>query len=272
MKDDFNYRLGFLTFNAIQSIYDKYKIVELNNVLEGFKSDFFTVALGQRESIEEYTLIYIGGSDKIRGLTLKSGRNIKDRDLHTFRFAKAIENEFPEKNSITIFNTFQNKLKEAYESFGILCIPEYLATIEKDLTFILPNKHKIGVDYILQIDPIEFYRSFFDREDKIQDKEGISKLYLMCEGEKGYIKIGQTKNNLETRRKGVAEPTLKAKDPLIWIISAWEAPKEIEKKLHSDYKSKRIRGEWFDLKAVDLKEINEMMLTYKMIEIKNYES
>lgn len=266
MIDDFNSKIGFLTFNDIQSIYNEHRIIELNNVLEGFKSDFFTLALDQKEGIEEYTLIYIGGSDKIRGLTLRSGRNVKDRDLNTFRFAKAIENEFPEKNSISIFNTFQNKLKQAYESFGILCIPDYLATREEELTFLL-NKPKISVDHILQIDPVEFYRSFFDRENKIQDKKGVSKLYLMCEGENGCIKIGQTKNNLKDRRKEVAEATLKAKDPLIWIISAWEAPKEIEKKLHSDYKSKRIRGEWFDLRTVDLKEINETMLTYKMIDI-----
>lgn len=272
MTDDFNSKLSFLPFNVIQSIYSEHKIIELNNVLEGFKSDFFSIALDEDESMEEYTLIYIGGSDEIRGLTLRSGRNVKDRDINTFRFAIAIENEFPEKNSIIIFNTFQKKLKEAYENFGIVCVPEYITTLGKELTFFLPNKPKTAVDYILQIDPIEFYRSFFERKDKIQDKEDISKLYLMCEGEEGYIKIGQTKKSLKTRRKGVAEPTLKAKDPLIWIISAWEAPKEVEKKLHSNYNSKRKRGEWFDLRPVDLKEINEIMLTYKMIDIINHES
>jgi hypothetical protein len=272
MTDDFNSRISFLPFNVIQSIYDEYRIIELNNVLEGFKTDFFTISFDKEVNLEEYTLIYIGGYDIIRGLTLKSGRYIKDRDLNTFRFAKAIEDEFPEKNSVTIFNTFQNKLRQTYENFGVLCVPEYIADIKEDLTFVLLNKPKKSVDYILQIDPIEFYRSFFDRKDKIQDKEGISKLYLMLEGEKGYIKIGQTKNRLEIRRKGVAEPTLKAKDPQIWIISAWEAPKEVEKRLHSEYNLKRKRGEWFDLRAIDLKEINTLMLNYKMIDIKNHES
>ncbi|HHT98805.1 MAG TPA: GIY-YIG nuclease family protein [Acholeplasma sp.] len=123
------------------------------------------------------------------------------------------------------------------------------------------------MDYLLKINPIEFYRSIFEKENKIEDNEGISKLYLMIEGEKGYIKIGQTKNKLEVRRKGVAEPTLKAKDPKICILTAWKAPKEVEKKLHSNYKSKRKRGEWFDLKAIDLQEINEIMLSYEMINI-----
>ena len=267
MADDFNSKLGYSTFDNILSICKEHRILELNNVLEGFRTDFFTFMLEEKDSVEKYTLVYIGGSDKVRGLTLTSGRKVKDRDLNTFRFAKAIENEFPEKNSISIFNTFQNKLREMYESFGILCIPDYLAIIENDLTFILPNHTKVDVDHVLQIDPIEFYQSIFEREDNIQDKKGVSKLYLMCEGENGYIKIGQTKSNLELRRKGVAEPTLKAKDPLIWIISAWEAPKNIEQKLHSYYRSKRIRGEWFDLKTADLKEIVEMMLPYKIISI-----
>lgn len=272
MTDDFNSRINFLPFDVVQSIYNEHRSVELNNVLEGFKSDFIAIALHEKESLEEYTMIYIGGFNEIRGLTLKSGRNIKDRDLNTFRFAKAIEEEFPEKNSIIIFNTFQNKLIEAYESFGILCIPENIANLGKELTFFLPNKPKIGVDSILQIDAIKFYRSFFDRKDRIQDKDGIQKVYLMCDGKDGCIKIGETKNKLETRRKGVAEPTLRATDPMIKIISAWEASKELEVKLHSVYDSKRKRGEWFDLRTVDLEEINKMTSTYNMIDIQNHES
>lgn len=266
MTDDFNNRLSFLPLDVILDIYHEDKIIELNNVLEGFKSDFYAVSTEEKGSIENYTLIYIGRSNEIKGLSLRSGRNIKDRDLNTFCFAKAIEDEFPEKNAITIFNVFQTKLKQIFESFGILCVPEYIATQEHELTFLL-SKPKIGVDYIMLIDPIKFYKSFFERRNKISDIEGISKLYLMLEGEKGYIKIGQTKNKLEIRRKGVAEPTLKAKDPKIYILSAWVAPKEIERELHSDYKSKRKRGEWFDLRAIDLEKINEKMLIYEMIDL-----
>lgn len=266
MTDDFNSRLSFLSFDVILDIYNEDKIIGLNNVLEGFKSDYFAITTDEKESIENYTLIYIGRSAEIKGVSLRCARNIKDRDLNTLCFAKVIENEFPEKNSIAIFNKFQDKLKQIYESFGIICLPKYITSQETQLTFLLP-KPKTDVDYLLKIDPIEFYRSFFENNNKIQDKEGISKLYLMLEGEKGYIKIGQTKNKLEVRRKGVAEPTLKAKDPKIYILTAWEAPKKVERKLHSDYKSKRKRGEWFDLRANDLQEINEMMLTYEMINI-----
>lgn len=266
MTDDFNSRLFFLSFDDIPDIYNKDKRIELNNVLEGFKSDFFAITTDVKGSIENYTLIYIGCSVEIKGVSLKSARNIKDRDLNTLRFAKVIENEFPEKNSIAIFNKFQDKLKQIYESFGIMCVPKYIVSQETQTPLLLP-KHKTDVDYLLKIDPIEFYRSFFEKENKIEDKEGVSKLYLMLEGQKGYIKIGQTKNKLEVRRKGVAEPTLKAKDPKIYILTAWKAPKKVERKLHSVYKSKRKRGEWFDLRATDLQEINEIMLAYEMINI-----
>lgn len=266
MTEDFNNRISFLPLDAILKIYHEDKIVDLNNVLEGFKSEFFAITTEKEGSIENYTLIYIGRSNEVKGLSLTSGRSVKDRDLITFHFAKAIGEEFPEKNAISIFNAFQTYLKQIFESHGILCVPEYIATQNSELTFLLA-KPKIGVDYLLLIDPLKFYKSFFERINKVSDIDGISKLYLMLEGEKGYIKIGRTRNKLETRRKGVAEPTLKAKDPKIYILTAWVAPKEIEIKLHSEYKSKRKRGEWFDLRAIDLERINELMLNYEMINI-----
>ncbi|MEI6754834.1 MAG: GIY-YIG nuclease family protein [Paludibacter sp.] len=271
MTDDFNSRLDFLSYKEIKSMYDESKLVELNNVLEDFESDFYSISFDDNRCIDDYLLIYVGRYGSIRGLTFNSGRNLEDRDFNTLRFAKAIENEFPEKNSIAIFNIFQTKLKQVYESFGVVCIPEYIANQETHKIFLL-SKLKNSVDYLILIDPVKFYKSFFERQNKISDEEGIFKLYLMLEGENGYIKIGQTQKKLEVRRKGVAEPTLKAKDPKIYILSAWVAPKEVEKKLHLDYKSKRKRGEWFDLRAIDLQEINEMMLTYEMIEILNHKN
>lgn len=123
---------------------------------------------------------------------------------------------------------WKNKLKQLYESFGIICIPEYLANINRHITFLLSNPKK-SIDHLMIIDPIELYKSFFERENKISDEEGIPKLYLMVEGERGYIKIGQTKNKLEIRKKEISEPTLKAKEPKIYLLSAWVAPKEIKK-------------------------------------------
>ena len=103
MNDILNDRIGFLPFNVVQDIYNKSKLVELNNVIEGFESDFFTISLDREDSLENYTLIYIGCTDKIKGLSLRSGRNIKDRDSITFDFSMAIEHEFPKKKKCSSY-------------------------------------------------------------------------------------------------------------------------------------------------------------------------
>lgn len=267
IKDDINTRIGFLDCNNIQSIYNEHRVLELNNVLEGFSSDFFTIILHEPDSLEEYTLMYVGDYSEIRGLTLKSGRNLEDRDLYTLQFSKAIEDEFPENNSLVVFNTFQNQLKKVYENFGVLCVPEYLAKLGTDLSFMLGGNRKYAADRILQIDILEIYQSFFSRKTRIQDKEGLQKVYLMYDKKVGQVKIGETKKELKIRRKGVAEPTLRATDQMVEVITAWEASKELESQLHSTYSDKRTRGEWFDLRAYDLEEIDKNTSEYNMIEI-----
>ncbi|WP_321515973.1 GIY-YIG nuclease family protein [Marinifilum fragile] len=271
MEDNFNSRLGYLSEEIIQSIYDKYKLVELNNVLEGFESDFFTISFSEDTSLDDYELMYIGNYGNIRGLTFRSGQQLIERDIYTFRFARAIEDEFPELNSLVIFNTFQSKLKQVYENFGIICIPENISRMEGHKTFLFSDKRKRGVASILQIDILEFYRDFFSRGSLEKEKNGISKVYLMYDRKENLVKIGETQTTLQKRKKGVAEPTLRGTDQMIEIITAWYAPKELETILHNQYSSKRIRGEWFDLRAIDLQEIDKQTLDYKMIDI-NYMS
>ena len=267
MEDEFNTRIGYLSSNAIESFYDKNRIVGLNNVLEGFETDFFTIFSHEEFSLNDYSLMYIGDYKEIRGLTFKSSRLLKDRDIYTYRFAQAIENDFPELNSLVIFNTFQSLIEKIYENFGILCLPDFITNLEGSVSLIMPNRGKRGVDSILRVDILEFYRSYFTRENLTKDKQSQPKVYLMYDKKENLIKIGKTKNKLKKRRKGVAEPTLRASDPMIEIITAWEATKELETKLHLEYDSKRIRGEWFDLRVNDLQNIDELTLKYNMIEI-----
>lgn len=273
MKDEFHSRISTLSYDLVCSLQKEQRSVELNNVIDGFKSDFFTIMIyDDDESLNEYSLIYIGDDNGIRGLTFKSGRKIKDRDIYTFRFCQEIEAEFPKKNSLVIFNTFQSQLKKVFENFGIICIPEHIANLGGELAFIMPNKNKKDVDRILQVDFLEFYRSYFNRKNKKKDSNGLAKVYLMYDQKEGYFKIGETKNKLTIRKKGVSEATLRATNPMIEIICSWEATKELETQLHVIYKPKRKRGEWFDLRAIDLEDINKMTLNYNCIDIINKES
>lgn len=272
MEDEFYSKISFLTNDLVHSLQKEYRSVELNNVIDGFESDFFTIMLKDEKNLDEYSLIYIGCDNEIRGLAFESGRKIIDRDVYTFRFCQEIEKEFPNKNSLIIFNTFQSQLKRFYETFGIICIPKLIAELKGDLTFLMFNENKKEVDRILQIDFLEFYRSYFNRSCKKCDRKGIEKVYIMYDQKQGYFKIGKTKNKLKNRKKGVSEATLRATNPMIELICAWEAPKELETELHLTYQSKRIRGEWFDLRAIDLEDLNKMTYKYQTIELINNES
>lgn len=265
MQDEFHERIGQLDYEDIISLYIEHKTVELNNVIEGFESSFFTIALPDPDSLEDYTLIYVGNQKKIKGLTFRSGRSLKNRDFYTLRFAKAIEDEFPKVNSLVIFTTFQNNIKRVFENFGILCLPDFIAELGENFSILLTGNNKHSVDRILQVDIIEIYRSFFHRTKTTQDQNRLQKIYLMYDQKEGLIKIGETKTKLITRMKGIAEPTLRGKDPMIEVITAWEAPKDLEIQLHTRYHHKRVRGEWFDLRASDLKEINEITQNFNLI-------
>ena len=253
-----------LTTENIRRLNNSIVNVELNNVLEGFEKECFHISIEDERNLEKYSLIYIGDYGQLKGFTFTTGRSIKQRDLLTFRFAQQIEHEFPEENSLVIFNTFQDMIKKMYERLGILCIAKKFIDNGSKIEIYAP--HKNAVDYILEIDILEFYQSFFERIIKVENSNNQDKVYLMYDRIEDKVKIGKTKRKLEIRKKGVSEPTLRASDQFIEIITAWEASGEIETELKSKYTSKRIRGEWFDLRPTELKELNELMEKYKMIE------
>ena len=73
------------------------------------------------------------------------------------------------------------------------------------------------------------------------------KTYLIKEENTSFYKIGKSINP-EQREK-----TLQRERPNISVIKIWD--KNIEKRLHSDYKDYRVRGEWFDLTKIQVKYI-----------------
>jgi hypothetical protein len=73
------------------------------------------------------------------------------------------------------------------------------------------------------------------------------KTYLIKEEGTSFYKIGMS-NNPNRREK-----TLQRERPNISVIKIWD--KNIEKRLHSDYKDYRVRGEWFDLTKIQVKYI-----------------
>lgn len=87
--------------------------------------------------------------------------------------------------------------------------------------------------------------------NKVDKSFHKTKTYLMIDENNGYIKIGKS-TNPNTREK-----TLQSEKPFINIL--YVCDNNIEKKLHNEYKDKRIRGEWFSLSTDD---INHIVETY----------
>lgn len=73
--------------------------------------------------------------------------------------------------------------------------------------------------------------------------------YLVIDEMLGAYKIGRS-SNPSTR-----ETTLLADKPSLRMIGAWKGVKTDESELHRKFKTKRIRGEWFNLTVEDVEEI-----------------
>lgn len=89
----------------------------------------------------------------------------------------------------------------------------------------------------------ELFEDFENRKEKVY-------LYLMIENSTGYYKIGVSKTPQNRER------TLQSQKPDIFMIFNKEFEKKVaykyERRLHNFFKSKRIRGEWFELDKADL--------------------
>ena len=71
--------------------------------------------------------------------------------------------------------------------------------------------------------------------------------YIIKDSTNNMYKIGKSKN------PRVRESTLQSEKPTLNIVKVFN--KDIEKKLHADYKEYRIRGEWFKLNKIQVKYI-----------------
>jgi hypothetical protein len=84
----------------------------------------------------------------------------------------------------------------------------------------------------------------------ISQKVGCGNVYLMGNRRNRYVKIGFTRGNPTFREK-----TLQAEEPEIELICYWPGTMADEKRLHSEYSHRRLRGEWFSLTAEETIEI-----------------
>jgi len=81
----------------------------------------------------------------------------------------------------------------------------------------------------------------------IQKSNTNTKTYLIKNRRNGFYKIGKSNNPFKR------EKTLQSEEPDIVLVKTWS--RNIESKLHKDYKEHRVRGEWFELSKAQVKYI-----------------
>lgn len=90
-------------------------------------------------------------------------------------------------------------------------------------------------------------------EPEVSGRSRATRLYLMRNGRNGMTKIGISD---EPRAR---EKTLQSEEPEIELLHHWMGSRTLERQLHEQFKSKRVRGEWFNLSSDDVREIVEAM-------------
>lgn len=87
---------------------------------------------------------------------------------------------------------------------------------------------------------------YLQSETDTPEEPKASYVYLMRDENTGYTKIGCSK---EPDKR---EKTLQSEKPTITLLHAWKGTVKEEKELHSQFSSKRVRGEWFDLDEFEI--------------------
>lgn len=113
-------------------------------------------------------------------------------------------------------------------------------------------------DFLRFTNNINGFESNDDSEESKNNPNEVCYLYLMVDKINNYYKIGIS-NSPEYR-----ERTLQSEKPSIELICSKKFPRRLiamalEKALHETYKSKNIRGEWFNLDFNEIIEIKELL-------------
>ncbi len=224
---------------------------ELNNVLQGLRNEFFCTRLddyGQEKDI--LSLIYVNGTDKVRGHLCQVSLFHQSRNDIVFGFSKFLEKEYS-IDFFKIINHWQSTIRTAFEKL------EYFTVTSDDAEKLAKGsivlKGRKGLQIIPFVNKLEMLKELFSSWPELVSEKNY--VYLMMD-KSGFYKIGRSKNPIFRER------TLKSQENSTQTIAYWEAPKEMEAQLHSRYNEFRIRGEWFKLNTIQLGEIASIMKDY----------
>lgn len=160
-----------------------------------------------------------------------------------FYFLSIMGNE--EKTPLNIWNNVErcwvNRLDIVFEGSRITGIHN------SDFTDVVSD-----LDWLIQ--KLKVYRDemafSYGEPIKKYNPNGLTQVYLMNDSHSGYTKIGRSIDPEKRERTLLGD---KSTIELIFVSPKCE--RSVEKELHYIFREKRVRGEWFDLTADDIKKI-----------------
>jgi len=235
--------------------FDKFDNGPLHNVITRINKHCYGVSIIDQVKIK-FEMFYVNNERELKGDLIKLELNEKNYFHLLIRFTTMLAEEYNDVNAISAFNTFQIKLRGFLEKIGFFTTTSFELKPYLGKNGIMITTAPRGIVNIILIDHSDFYRKFFNDIYRHEIEENAEYVYLMVNSDSGYIKIGMSKN------PSYREKTLHSEEPKISLIAFWKCNKHVEKELHVLFKDKRVRGEWFNLQLIDLKEIEEYMSVY----------
>lgn len=249
----YNQKISYLSFETVRELARTKP--DINNVLRGYSKRSFGV-IGDLKKSNEISFVHFFYAMENPAIVISLKFREENFYDYLLCFSTEIARENPDLEIISIYNTFTN----SFMSFlGVHDIePLFSADLEalpRGELFI-PSEYEI----IKSFDRVKFYRDILGCYNYRNFKENTEYVYIMMNKDDMTFKIGQSTNPRYRER------TLQSKEPQIALLKVWESNKKVEKELHSIYKNKRLRGEWFKLDYGDLSELDEII---KKLIVKN---
>jgi hypothetical protein len=228
----------------------------LSNVVVGLEDHCFGVVLLDDLAGVSYQMFYVNGIRGLRGFVLNMTLGNPCREDLVMMFSNHLASQYPELDSIDVFNTYQQFTRSMLEKIGYFTVTSLeMQKFEGKNSTIMAGGVR-GISMISLIDKVQFLREYFGNRYSIRTKSDENYIYLMLNKRNGLIKIGTSIN------PRVREKTLQGEEPEVYMIAIWSAPKYIETELHKKFHNKRERGEWFKLKSGDMKQIKLRMTEF----------
>lgn len=255
LMDQFNQITFSLSKDNILK-FDKDDNGPLHNVITRINKHCFGVKLFEEENRISVEMFYVNNDYELTGDLIQLNIDDKSYFQLLLRFCTILADKYEDVNALVAFNTFQVKLRGFLEKLGFFTITTIELKPYKGMNSVMFGVSERGIKNVILIDHLDFYRNFFNDIYSLKINDNSEYVYLMVNSDTGHIKIGTSKI------PRFREKTLQSQEPKIGIVALWQCDKKVEKELHEKFKMRRLRGEWFDLRLYELKELEKYMQNY----------